>query len=277
MPPRKKTVNWFPHSCNHGKTIFILEQKYGIAGYAFWFKLLELLGSSTDHFFDFNNPANKVYLLAYTHCENAEEVLDLLASLEAIDPEAWESKIIWSDNFIKGIATTYINRRVEPPTRPTDYIKNYSTDQDPTCSLQENFLEGKELEEVQEGKELKEEKDKAPTPPNGSGGALAIPVEFAYKCPHFDIEMDYFKHLVEDYPGLEPPKILAEIKKAADYCSDNPKKHKRDAWGKIKNKRLYLRNWIERATVQGERGRPLSKAEQVTRANLAALKEVLGE
>ena len=44
--PRKAVVDYFPHYVNHGKTLFILEQKYGNDGYAFWFKLLEMLGGS---------------------------------------------------------------------------------------------------------------------------------------------------------------------------------------------------------------------------------------
>jgi len=42
--PNKQGVDYFPHFVNHGKTMFILEEKFGNNGYAFWFKLLELLG-----------------------------------------------------------------------------------------------------------------------------------------------------------------------------------------------------------------------------------------
>ena len=42
--PRKQTVDYFPHYCKCGRTIFILENRFGNDGYAFWFKLLEILG-----------------------------------------------------------------------------------------------------------------------------------------------------------------------------------------------------------------------------------------
>ena len=44
--PKKQTVDYFPHSCNHKKTIYILEERYGNNGYSFWFKLLEMLGNT---------------------------------------------------------------------------------------------------------------------------------------------------------------------------------------------------------------------------------------
>ncbi len=53
--PKKQVVDYFPHVCSQGKTMFILEQKYGNNGYAFWFKLLELLGDAPGHFLDIND------------------------------------------------------------------------------------------------------------------------------------------------------------------------------------------------------------------------------
>lgn len=274
--PRKQKVDWFPHSCTHGKTIFVLEKKYGLKGYVFWFKLLEILGDTEGHYVDLNEPATKEFLQAYTSGESdTDDILETLASLEAIDREAWAAKIIWSANFIKGIAQTYLNRRVEPPPRPDNYINKLTPGSVPTGSLQPIIQEGK----GREGKGREGEKNKrtegAPPPPNGSGGALVPVTPLAFSCPHFDIEADYFQQLSTDYPGLDNGRLLAEIKKAADYCSDNPKKHKRDSRGRVVNKKLYLRNWMERAQVPGQRGGPMSKAEQMTAANLKAAREAM--
>ena len=40
------SVEYFPHDVKGGKTLFILESRYGNTGYAFWFKTLEILASS---------------------------------------------------------------------------------------------------------------------------------------------------------------------------------------------------------------------------------------
>lgn len=50
--PTKETVDYFPHFVKCGRTIFILESKYGNDGYAFWFKLLEILGDTEGHYYD---------------------------------------------------------------------------------------------------------------------------------------------------------------------------------------------------------------------------------
>ena len=62
--PKKQTIDYFPHSCTHGKTMFIIEQKYGNDGYAFWFKLLELLGDTAGHYIDLNDEATQEFLQA---------------------------------------------------------------------------------------------------------------------------------------------------------------------------------------------------------------------
>jgi hypothetical protein len=126
MTTRKNKVDWFPHQCHHGMTIFVLEQKYGMHGYYFWFHLLELLGSTEGHFIDYLNTPRRAHLEAYTRTspEQCWEMLILLANLQAIDLELWEqSHIIWSENFLKGIAPAYRNRRITPPEKPAVILR----------------------------------------------------------------------------------------------------------------------------------------------------------
>jgi hypothetical protein len=143
--PKKKTVDYFPHSCTHGKTLFIIEQKYGNDGYAFWFKLLELLGDTDGHYIDLNDEMVQEFLQAKTSLskEMCNEILDLLAKLKAIDAELWEHKIVWSQNFVDGISDVYKNRRVETPSRPSFYIQkpataDISTDENPQSKVKES-------------------------------------------------------------------------------------------------------------------------------------------
>lgn len=110
--PDKNVVDYFPHQCEHGKTLFILENKYPFKGYYVWFKTLELLGKSNNHFVDCRKKEDWQYLSAYMKMPECElqEIYDTLADLEAIHPELWENKIIWSLNFIKGIKDAYRKR-----------------------------------------------------------------------------------------------------------------------------------------------------------------------
>lgn len=126
--PKKAVVDYFPHYCNHGKTMFTIEQKYGNDGYAFWFKLLEILGKNENHFYDCNQPAEWEYLIATVRL-NEDIVLDMLstlAKLNAIDAELWNNKIIWSENFINNLKDLYSRRGAEPYNKPAilDYCMN---------------------------------------------------------------------------------------------------------------------------------------------------------
>ncbi len=124
--PKKQTVDYFPHDVNGGKTLFIIEKNYGNDGYAFWFKVLELLGSTNGHVIDSRNPDEWEFLLAKTLVSNelATEILDLLSRLSAIDPELWSKGLIWSDNFLKNIADVYKKRKIEIPEKPVILVSD---------------------------------------------------------------------------------------------------------------------------------------------------------
>jgi len=108
----KFTVDYFPHNCNHGKTIFIIENRFGNNGYAVWFKTLELLGSSNNHFVDCRNAADWEFMSAKMQVEpdRLQQIYNLLANLKAIDSDLWEHKVIWSQNFIDNLEDVYTRR-----------------------------------------------------------------------------------------------------------------------------------------------------------------------
>jgi hypothetical protein len=77
-----------------------------------WFKTLELLGKNNNHFIDCRRKEDWQYLSAYMNLPEKElqDIYDTLADLEAIHPELWENKVVWSLNFIKGIKDVYKKR-----------------------------------------------------------------------------------------------------------------------------------------------------------------------
>lgn len=112
--PTKATVDYFPHYVNHGKTMFTIESRYGNNGYAFWFKTLEILGSTEHHFIDCNKTEEWEFLLAKTRFteDDAIAILDLLSNLGAISSELWSKKIIRSKNFIENLFAVYRRREI---------------------------------------------------------------------------------------------------------------------------------------------------------------------
>ena len=120
--PRKQTVDYFPHFVTtDSRTKFILEQSWGNDGYAFWFKLLELLGRSEGHHYDCSTTANEKYLVALMKMEHdaINEILSVLADLGNIDKELWEERrVIWCQSLVDNLQDVYSKRTVSAPTRP---------------------------------------------------------------------------------------------------------------------------------------------------------------
>lgn len=118
--PMKVKVDYFPHVTHTGKTIAILEARWGNDGYAFWFKLLELLGDSNDFSFNCNQPADWEYLLSRARVTEAAatSILDKLAEIDAIDAQLWAEKIIWSDHFVQNLEPVFERRKCAAPHKP---------------------------------------------------------------------------------------------------------------------------------------------------------------
>lgn len=128
--PQKQTVDYFPHNCKHGKTIYILEQHYQAKGYAFWFKLLEELGTHEGHYINLKDESEIEFLAAKTWfpAEEIIEILNLLSKIGAIDKKLWENKIIWSDNFVQNVSAVYSKRTVSVPEKPVSDTENIVSD-----------------------------------------------------------------------------------------------------------------------------------------------------
>lgn len=110
--PIRKNVDYFPHYISDGKKMFYIEQKYGNDGYAVWFKMLEMLASTDDHWINLNDRSNVMFMSA--KCRVNEDVLfsilNDLSELNQINPQLWSSKIIWSERFTESIQDAYLRR-----------------------------------------------------------------------------------------------------------------------------------------------------------------------
>jgi hypothetical protein len=121
--PKKQIVDYFPHDTDASGTrvLTVLQNKFGNNGYAFWFKLKELLGRSPGHFYNFQTPDDWEFLLAKTHISDTEmatSMLETLAILQAIDPELHQRGIIWSQDFVDSVGDVYKKRKEHKPERP---------------------------------------------------------------------------------------------------------------------------------------------------------------
>lgn len=110
--PERKTVDYFPHYISDGKKMFFIEHKYGNDGYAVWFKVLEMIASTEDHFLNLSDDTDMMFLSA--KCKVSEAVLsgilDDLSKLGEIDKNMWANKVVWSQKFIDSVQDAYTRR-----------------------------------------------------------------------------------------------------------------------------------------------------------------------
>ncbi len=116
------SADYFYHRARPGKTLFILQSQWGNDGYAFWFKLLEILTTSQGHFFLYRKPENKLFFDAEMRLRDisGEKILDCLADLGKIDSKLWKDHgVIWCQNLVDGLAETlYKKRNHAAPVKP---------------------------------------------------------------------------------------------------------------------------------------------------------------
>ena len=232
--PRKNTVDYFPHSCTHGRTIFIIEQRFGNDGYAFWFKLLELLGSTEGHLLDCNNPHIWEFLVAKTRVSevSATEMIALLVKLSAIDAELWDKRMIWCENFVNNVSIVYDKRKSETPHKP-----DIRTGYPPTIGVSDTGKPQRIVEDSR-GEERKEKQ--------GDPGAHKARASTAHLA-----DGDFIQQLKANpaYHGIDVDRELGKL----------------DAWlltprgrGKMKTRQRIV-NWLNRcdATVKTSERNPM--------------------
>lgn len=118
--PKKCTVDYFPHVIKDGRSLFILESRWGNDGYTFLFKLMEMLCQSDNMVLDAGNPVTMEFLAAKTRIttETAGLMLEKLALIGKIDAELWKSGVIWCQDLVDSVKDAYRKRIDQFPEKP---------------------------------------------------------------------------------------------------------------------------------------------------------------
>jgi DnaD/phage-associated family protein len=127
--PKSDTVDYFTHDSDASirRTLMLIEARFGVAGYTFWYKLLEWLGGSAEgHYFDAREPSDLELLarVCGSDVTTGTAILQKLADLGAIDPILWMHRVIWSQKFVDRLEDVYRKRRREVPSKPCFYDEN---------------------------------------------------------------------------------------------------------------------------------------------------------
>jgi hypothetical protein len=118
--PRKQEVDYFPHYCDHGKTLFILESRFQNDGYAVFYKLEEILAKTEGHCYDCSLLENWEYFLSKMNTteEIVIAIIDKLVAMNVIDGPLWQEKRLWMQSFVDSISDAYTRRKVDAPVKP---------------------------------------------------------------------------------------------------------------------------------------------------------------
>lgn len=143
--PNKLSVDYFPHFVGQGKTIRILQGKYGIKGYAFLFKLLEALSASDAMCLDWNRMIDREYFAADTETDipEAENIIDLLAQIGLVDADLWHEKhLIWCQALVDNLEEVWRKRKQKKPQKPHSQETGFFRESQEKPPISEGFRAG---------------------------------------------------------------------------------------------------------------------------------------
>ena len=115
--PERHDVDYFPFIVKRGKTLNILQSKYGLEGIGFFTNLFRFLAQTPDHYYSIYEEDDQMNFFAETGVQDEEkglEMLKLMVKTGKLDKELWEkNKVIASEAFLESIEDAYSRRTNE--------------------------------------------------------------------------------------------------------------------------------------------------------------------
>ena len=114
---KRKNVDYFPHLAHQKKPLRIINKKYGNDGYAFYFKLRELLAKTDYHNYDLSNDIDWQDFVSEMDIDEkkAVELIEFMVRLKELDEDMWKNeKRLWSENLNDDLQQVYNKRKSSP-------------------------------------------------------------------------------------------------------------------------------------------------------------------
>jgi hypothetical protein len=245
---QENTTEYFSHDANPERVIKTIENRYGNDGYAFIYKLQELLCLEDGHYLNCNDPLAWQYLISYTHVSEitGTEILNLLASVGFLSQKLWKlKKVVFCKGLVDRFKDVYQKRKRELPTEPSLDLFDSWVQESPAAGISGTEMRadlpsadipgGNNHQSKVKGSEVKKSKEKEVKKKDGGGqvNKLAHVVELIAS-----IEAGWWIEFNNDFSDID---IQNEIKGFRDYWS-GPKSKK-----ELTNVKLALRNWMKKA------------------------------
>ncbi len=108
-------ATYFPFYAKDGRTLFMLQSKFGLEGIGFFTNLLRLLCLTPHHYLDLSNQADAPYTWAKIGIqddEKAEKIMGVMVLTGKIDALLWEKcRVIYSQDFVDSLSELYAKRK----------------------------------------------------------------------------------------------------------------------------------------------------------------------
>jgi DNA-binding Lrp family transcriptional regulator len=112
--PERRDVDYFPFYVKRGKTLNILQSKFGLEGIGFFTNLMRFLALTPDHHYCIKDEIDRMNFFAEIGIQDESrglEMIELMVKTEKLDKGLWEDHmVIACEAFLKSIEDAYKNR-----------------------------------------------------------------------------------------------------------------------------------------------------------------------
>lgn len=117
--PAREDADWFPFYAKDGRTLTILQHRFGLAGIGFFTNLMRLLTQTPRHHVQISDEADAVYTFSRLGCEpdEAEAMIATMVMTGKLDRRLWDgAHVLYSSALVDSLAGLYEKRDTTPPS-----------------------------------------------------------------------------------------------------------------------------------------------------------------
>lgn len=117
--PEKYTADYYPMYVKDGRTLTVLQHKFGLAGIGFFTNLMRLLASTPHHYIDLSSEADRLYISSKIGCDDKEmvEYIETMVTTKKVHNDLWKAhRIIYCTDLVESLEMLYDKRNSKPMT-----------------------------------------------------------------------------------------------------------------------------------------------------------------
>lgn len=115
----REDADFFPFFVKDGRTLTVLQHKFGLQGIGFFTNLMRLLTTTPGHHLRLTDEADRLFVFSKIGCdaEAAEEMISAMVITGKIHARLWkEARVIFSEALCESLEELYSKRKAAAPT-----------------------------------------------------------------------------------------------------------------------------------------------------------------